>query len=122
MAARVTLGLKEVKPILSLSPTDAHRRVITLYKAWYRQIPFILSNYDVPVTKEDCIEKLREQFKRHANLKDTRVIDMLLIKGQMDLQETCSQWKPAATFMNYWKVTEEPKPKDFISKFISGHD
>ncbi|XP_033353561.1 NADH dehydrogenase [ubiquinone] 1 alpha subcomplex subunit 6 [Bombus vosnesenskii] len=120
MANRV--ALRQVKPILSLSPIDAHRRVITLYKTWYRQIPFILSNYDVPVTKEDCILKLREEFKRHANVKDIRVIDMLLIKGQMELQETCAQWKPAAILMNYWKVTQEPKPKDFLSKFISGHD
>ncbi|XP_071855854.1 NADH dehydrogenase (ubiquinone) B14 subunit [Bombus fervidus] len=122
MAARLTLGLKEAKPILSISPVDARRRVITLYKTWYRQIPFILSNYDVPMSKEDCIKKLRGEFKRHANIKDIRVIDMLLIKGQMELQETCAHWKPAATLLNYWKITEEPKPKDFISKFISGHD
>ncbi|XP_060811502.1 NADH dehydrogenase [ubiquinone] 1 alpha subcomplex subunit 6 [Bombus pascuorum] len=122
MAARLTVGLKEAKPILSVSPVDARRRVITLYKTWYRQIPFILSNYDLPVSKEDCVKKLREEFERHANVKDIRVIDILLIKGQMELQETCSQWKPAATLMNYWKSTHEPKPKDFMSKFISGHD
>lgn len=39
-----------------------------------------MSNYDLPVTKEDCVAKLREEFKRHANVKDVRVIDILLIK------------------------------------------
>lgn len=52
----------------------------------------------------------------------TDILITILYQGQMELQETCSQWKPAATLMNYWKVTQEPKPKDFISKFISGHD
>lgn len=41
MATSVTAGLKQVKPILSLTHIEAHRKVITLYKTWYRQIPFI---------------------------------------------------------------------------------
>lgn len=41
MATPVTSGLKQVKPILSLTHIEAHRKVITLYKTWYRQIPFI---------------------------------------------------------------------------------
>lgn len=40
----------------------------------------------------------------------------------MELQEVCAQWKPAATLLHYWKQTEEPKPKDFMSKFLSGHE
>lgn len=46
MATRITLNLKQVKPILSLNPIDAHKRVITLYKAWYRQIPFICKYFN----------------------------------------------------------------------------
>lgn len=52
----------------------------------------------------------------------TDILITILYQGQMELQETCAQWKPAAILMNYWKVTQEPKPKDFLSKFISGHD
>ncbi|KAK1134109.1 hypothetical protein K0M31_011891 [Melipona bicolor] len=121
MATPVTSGLKQVKPILSLTHVEARRKVITLYKTWYRQIPFIKANYILPVTKEECQQKLREEFYRHANVRDLRVIDMLLVKGQMELQEVCAQWKPAATLLRYWKQTEEPKPKDFMSKFLSGH-
>lgn len=40
----------------------------------------------------------------------------------MELQEVCAQWKPPAILLNYWKETHEPKPKDFMSKFLSGHD
>ncbi|XP_043787634.1 NADH dehydrogenase [ubiquinone] 1 alpha subcomplex subunit 6 [Apis laboriosa] len=122
MATPAKAAVKHVKPILSLTPIEARRRVISLYKTWYRQIPFILSNYDLPRTKKECQQKLREEFKRNAHINDLRVIDLLLIKGQMELQEVCAQWKPPATVLNYWKETHEPKPKDFMSKFLSGQD
>lgn len=33
--------LKQVKPILSTDKEEARKRVLNLYKAWYRQIPYI---------------------------------------------------------------------------------
>lgn len=41
MATPAKEAVKHVKPILSLTPIEARRRVISLYKTWYRQIPFI---------------------------------------------------------------------------------
>lgn len=43
MASReaIHVGSKVVKPLLSTNPVEARRRVINLYKAWYRQIPYI---------------------------------------------------------------------------------
>lgn len=32
---------KQVKPMLSLDREEARKRVKNLYKAWYRQIPYI---------------------------------------------------------------------------------
>ena len=37
----IQVGLRQVKPILSHDRTEAKRRVLNLYKAWYRQVPFI---------------------------------------------------------------------------------
>lgn len=37
----VRQGLKQVKPILSTNRDEAKRRVLNLYKAWYRQIPYV---------------------------------------------------------------------------------
>lgn len=122
MATPAKATLKQVKPLLSLNPTDARRRVLTLYKAWYRQIPYIKIAYDIPKTEEECKRKLKEEFKRNNNVRDLRVIDMLIIKGQMDLQEAANLWKTNGSIMNYWKETWEPKPTDFMSKFISGQE
>lgn len=43
MAAKepVKRVIQQVRPILSLDRDEARRRVLNLYKAWYRTIPFI---------------------------------------------------------------------------------
>lgn len=33
--------IKQIQPIFSVDREEARHRVISLYKAWYRQIPFI---------------------------------------------------------------------------------
>lgn len=42
--------LKEVKPILSVDHEEARKRVLNLYKAWYRQIPYIGLYYKNEIT------------------------------------------------------------------------
>lgn len=43
MAARqaVQQAVKQVRPVLSTDSAEAKRRVLSLYRAWYRQIPYI---------------------------------------------------------------------------------
>lgn len=33
--------VREVKPLLSLDREEARKRVLNLYKAWHRQLPYI---------------------------------------------------------------------------------
>lgn len=37
----VRAAVKQVKPILSVDRAEARKRVLNLYKAWYRQLPYI---------------------------------------------------------------------------------
>ncbi|RWS05592.1 NADH dehydrogenase [ubiquinone] 1 alpha subcomplex subunit 6-like protein [Dinothrombium tinctorium] len=111
-----------VKPVLSLDSTEAHRRVLNLYRAWYRNIPVILNRFNLPIDEQMAKNKLREMFYRYRNVTDIRVIDILVIKGNMELTETVKGWKQECHVMAYFKDTHNPKPKDFISKFLSGHD
>ncbi|CAG9806208.1 unnamed protein product [Chironomus riparius] len=124
MAAKepVKRVIQQVRPILSLDRDEARRRVLNLYKAWYRTIPFIVDKFDIPKSEEQCKSKLREMFLRHKEVSDVRVIDMLVIKGQMELKECTKQWKQKGHVMNYWQETVEPKPADFLSKFMSGQN
>jgi len=34
------VAVRQVKPLLSLDKSEAKRRVLNLYKAWYRHIPY----------------------------------------------------------------------------------
>ncbi|KAL1140677.1 hypothetical protein AAG570_000607 [Ranatra chinensis] len=111
---------RQVKPLLSLDRSEARKRVLDLYKAWWRQVPYIVMEFDIPKSIEQCRQKLREEFKKNQHITDIRVIDMLVIKGQMELKETVHIWKQKGHIMNYWKETHEPKPTDFLSSFFSG--
>lgn len=124
MAARqaIQVGTKNVRPVLSLSQAEARLRVLNLYKAWFRQIPYIVKDFDIPKSEQQCRVKLREVFLKNKDVTDIRVIDMLVIKGQMELKEVVNIWKQKGHVMAYFKPTEEPKPKDFLSKFFSGLD
>ncbi|KAJ8977291.1 hypothetical protein NQ317_007430 [Molorchus minor] len=118
----VKRAIKEVKPILSLDREEARLRVLNLYKAWFRQIPYIVKQYDIPRNEEQCRRKLREEFTKYDNIPDIRVIDMLVIKGQMELKEIVNVWKQKGHVMTYFKDTIEPKPQDFLSKFLNGKE
>ncbi|KAJ9590122.1 hypothetical protein L9F63_016751 [Diploptera punctata] len=122
MATReaVKKTLRQVKPILSVDRGEARKRVFNLYKAWYRQMPYVVMDYDIPKSVEQCRAKLREEFEKNRHITDIRVIDMLVIKGQMELKETVEIWKQKGHIMTYFKETVEPKPTDFLSKFFAG--
>jgi NADH dehydrogenase (ubiquinone) 1 alpha subcomplex subunit 6 len=76
--------------------------------------------YDIPKNEAQCRAKLREEFEKHRHAKDVRVIDMLVVKGQMELVETVKRWKQKGHVMNYFRTPINPKPNDFLSKFIAG--
>merc|ERR1712165_120919 len=114
---------RQVKPLLSLDNNEAKLRVISLYKAWWRQIPTMLSQMPMPVTQQECQNMLHQQFMKHKDVKDTRIIDMLVVKGQNDLKEVVEMWAmPTHVLSKYWKESHREKPKDFLGKFLAGHD
>jgi len=125
MAARSAVNItRQVKPLVSNTPLDAKIRVLSLYKAWYRHIPYMIKDFDISPTVADCREVLNNQFKKNSHVRDIRVIDMLVIQGQKDLQEVVEHWKQPNHIMAKWFSEENVKeqPKDFISKFLAGQN
>lgn len=83
---------------------------------------FAVIQYNIPKSADQCREKLREEFLKHKDLKDIRTIDLMVVKGRQELQETANKWKNSHNIMRYWRDTTNPQPKDFLSKFLSGHN
>lgn len=97
MAARAAVT-RQVKPLLSGDSLDAKVRVLSLYKAWYRHIPFMVKDFHFPRDVDQCRDVLRwewwekpiprisqlshcrKEFRSKAAVKDIRVIDMLVVK------------------------------------------
>ena len=77
-----------MKPLLSLDNQEAKLRVIALYKAWWRQIPIMLKQMPMPVTQLECEKMLKTQFTKHKDVKDTRIIDVLVVKVSTSSRET----------------------------------
>lgn len=80
----------------------------------------LVHKYDIPKSESQCRDKLKEMFLANKEIQDVRVIDMLVIKGQMELKETVQIWKQKGHIMRWWFESQEPKPTDFLSKFMSG--
>ncbi|CAH8571490.1 unnamed protein product [Schistosoma rodhaini] len=117
-------GVKAARPILSRNHAEARRRVISLYRAWYRQLPFIPKEYShssVDLTVPVLHARLREEFRKNKDIKDLRIIDLLIHRWQNELLEVAHLWKSDTHVMDFFREDYRPeKPKDFLDKFLSG--
>ncbi|XP_003386735.1 PREDICTED: NADH dehydrogenase [ubiquinone] 1 alpha subcomplex subunit 6-like [Amphimedon queenslandica] len=109
------------KPFLSSSFPEAKRRVFNLYRAWYREVPRTIETYCLDISAKQGRNKLREQFTKNSYIRDPRIMDLLVIKGTMELEETVNMWKQKTHILRYFKQTERPRPTDFLSRFLEGH-
>ncbi|RMX58127.1 hypothetical protein pdam_00000042 [Pocillopora damicornis] len=135
-------GKTVFKPLLSTSHAEARRRVLNLYRAWWREVltyhliwsygliysikalnvPHSIEAYQLEISTKTGRAKVREEFMKNAHVRDIRVIDMLVIKGKMELEETHKLWKQATHVMRYFKETQEPRKTEFMERFFDGYD
>ena len=112
---------KVAKPLLSISAIEARRRVMNLYRLWYREVPNSIELHGMDLTIPQLRSKLRGIFEKNRHIEDIRVIDMMVVKGTMELEETANGWKQLTHVMRPFEIPE-PKKKDFLTSFYEGYD
>ncbi|CEQ41761.1 SPOSA6832_03511 [Sporobolomyces salmonicolor] len=71
----------------------AQARARSLYRQWYRGAPEIVQIYALNVPAHAIRAKVREMFDRNAQVTDVEAVDILLLKGYQEYQETINCWK-----------------------------
>ncbi|XP_065910005.1 NADH dehydrogenase [ubiquinone] 1 alpha subcomplex subunit 6-like [Dysidea avara] len=110
---------KQAKPA-SVSFEEARKRVLNVYRAWYRELPRTCEAYALDVSIKQARGKLREEFMKNAHVRDPRVIDLLVFKAQNDLYDTYQIYASKTHLMRYFHETETPKRTDFLTRFYEG--
>jgi len=73
---------------------------------------------DIPVSQIRA--KIREEFEKNRGVNDLGVVNVMIGKGQMELDETLNMWKQKTHVMRYfgnYDIPPPPEKSDFLSKF-----
>ncbi|CCM05900.1 uncharacterized protein FIBRA_08138 [Fibroporia radiculosa] len=107
---------------ISASSGQARQRVFQLYRDWYRAAPEVISLYALPVSVQYFRHSIRKRFEENRYVSDTRVVDVLLLKGRQEYQETVNLWKQTDHVMGILLQETQRPPRTFLQKFYEGRD
>lgn len=71
-------------------------------------MPEICALYPLDVPPALLRAKIRTKFERYRNVTDVAVLDVLLLKGHQEYQETMNAWKQAPHVMQWFREEEAP--------------
>ncbi|TFY70779.1 hypothetical protein EVG20_g2232 [Dentipellis fragilis] len=108
----------------SSGPAEARKKVFELYRDWYRAAPEICTLYSLDVTAPYVRAAIRREFERNRYVTDVKVIDILLLKGRQEFQETMNCWKqePHVLGLLLESNFKDRPQRTFLQKFYEGRD
>ena len=98
--------LTRVKTASSGSLKEASRRALQLYRNVLKATPKVKTVFDVDMPLPEMRRAITWHFRKSAHIKDPRIVDMLVVKGEMDLEETLMQYKQKPHLM---RILEDPR-------------
>jgi len=81
--------------------------LLNSFHSFYREVPRVLTIYDIDTPEHEARASIRSQFEKYATIKDERVVDMLVEKGYMDLEETLLQHKQRSHLLRNLSLNTE---------------
>ncbi|GAA6036278.1 hypothetical protein JCM8097_006873 [Rhodosporidiobolus ruineniae] len=101
----------------------AQARSRSLYRSWYRSAPEVTQLYALNIPASAIRAKVREQFERNRDVTDLGAVDVLLLKGYQDYQETLNCWKMDSHVFRWFSEEElPPRPETFLEAFYLSRD
>ncbi|KAI3646886.1 hypothetical protein MP228_007107 [Amoeboaphelidium protococcarum] len=100
------------------SPEEARQRVIWLYRQCLRYSPEIQSLYPLDIPIYQMRAKFRAEFDKNKYVSNLSTINMLLGKGQMELEEFLYMWKTQGSAMDFFVKGEGAVPEDDTARAI----
>ena len=88
---------------------EARQSVARLYRAACKAAPTICRTYRLQYTPADLRKKFRFQIEQNRSLTDPQMVDLLVMKGANDLEETLDVFKTKSHVMYYLEeINENP--------------
>merc|ERR1712142_565643 len=113
------------KSFHSLSLRESQLRAIGLYKLCLKMVPEIIERYEAENqwTEQQVKQQIRRRFEQYRHVKDPRVLDNLVAKGKMELQEFHMHWSQKSHFHRFMTHSAgREKQINFMEKFMKGHE
>ncbi len=111
-----------VRTIPSTTVEEARRRVLTLYREWLREASKSAEKLYLDIPVSAVRRQIRMEFEKNRNVKDLGLINVLLMKGTMELVETASIWKQKTHVLKYFedqkRADRHALQRNFLFKFL----
>ena len=125
--------LTRVTTASSGSLQEASRRALNLYRRVLKSCPKVKTVFDVDMPVAEMRAAITWHFRKSSHIKDPRVVDMLVVKGEMDLEETLMQYKQKPHLLriledpNYLKtktpeISMNPGQSPFMRQFLKSDE
>jgi NADH dehydrogenase (ubiquinone) 1 alpha subcomplex subunit 6 len=90
----------------------ASKKAVRLYRDLLRSIPAALKIYQLDLTPSQMKRRIRQEFENKRHLQDPKVIDMLVFKAYLELDEAKKGWKTKSHMTRLLTPIEEPSEKE----------
>lgn len=91
---------------------EASLKTRRLYRQTMKEIPSIVRAYQLELTTNDALMKIKNDFKANRHVTDPHLIDVLVFKGTLELEEAKELHMTKAHVMNFF----QPDPKFVLEK------
>ena len=106
--------------IASRNAAEATLQAVRLYRRCLQEIPNVIATFELTFHPDTMRKRIRRDFYKHKDIKDTQTIDLLVFRGQIELDEVLRMWKQRPHLVSYFGEEAETEEKDFMENFFNG--